>query len=406
MHRPVQTALAITLFFAFLGIVISVVRYCFRFRGYLRLASTAREIASALKAEITHDGPDLLICGAYQAVPTFVRFSNTEGAPRITVNMRAQASFELEILPANFRVADPLRSQILSGDSSFDQRFILQTDQPGHARQLLTRSAFAHIQKLCCSPQTLLKLSPIEIEVKEMVIPVPETGNHMLLHIQSLRSLADYLQAVKPETDSVREIKRERHLVRHSILAVGLIIAIAAAVNTIKQHRTMPIIETPAIAPASPTVAAGIPPNDAKLIRMVADWRMAKFKDLPQEGAGWLRSNGIDPSHINGDFAGNGQDAGSAYLLINDKHVYRVVVIANHSIRYDMEFNALAGIGRIPKESAGDINWNGQPPPEIKGDGLLIVTNAQDRGSSLAIFFPEDGLSSAVPADYQNVPMR
>jgi hypothetical protein len=218
-----------------------------------------------------------------------------------------------------------------------------------------------------------------------------------------MHSVAEVLHAI-PGAESVRvpQFKREHHLIGRTAIALGAITAIIfvfAATKAAKQP-TVPA------APVQSNVPAGMMPNDAILIKSLAGWRVANISDLPSEGAALMRSSGYDSGRIPGDFSGTGKDTDVAYLLVNDQHQYRVVVLANRVVRYDFRPGTLAAIGRIPRDAASNIAWNGPAPENVKGDGLLLVTNANERSAGIALFFTADQMISATPEDYQSVVTR
>jgi hypothetical protein len=240
-----------------------------------------------------------------------------------------------------------------------------------------------------------------EIELTEAAIPHPQTWEHVVLHLQSMRALAIAVEAI-PGAESVQVFreKKDRHIPGRVAIAIGVIAAVILVVST-SQIDTQPKVE------AGPPVPAGITPNDAINIHNLAGWRLASAEDFQADAVGWLRGFGAEGSGIiKGDYSGMGLGDDVAYVLVNDKHQFRLVVIANHANRYDSQFGKLALVGRIPKDSAASVQWNGSPPGSVLGDGLLIVNNAQDRASGVAVFLGPDRIASAAPADYQAVGMR
>jgi len=166
-------------------------------------------------------------------------------------------------------------------------------------------------------------------------------------------------------------------------------------------------IEKKAGIEAGPPVPAGIAPNDALVMRNLEGWRVATTEDFPPEATTFLNGYGEEARGvIEGDFSGSGRGDDVAYILTNDRHQFRLLVIASHATRYDAEFPSLGFVARIPKDSAGSVQWNGAPPAAMNGDGLLIVTNAQDRASGMALFLGPERIASAAPADFQTLSLR
>jgi hypothetical protein len=378
---PVQTALIIVVALAVIGAIIGYLSRRRRFEGYEEIAPVAQELARGLKAEISRDGPDLLVTGSFQGLPTFVRFSNSEHSPAVSIHMRCQASFGMSVSPASAEVPDVWRNPIRSGDSVFDQRFTIRTDQPTQARLLLNKQGLAAVQKLCCSNQTFLNISTGEIELNELTIPSPQTASHLWLHVQSMKSIAEVMQAI-PGAEKVRivQMKRERHLLGRTAIVVG---AIAAVILVIFSTRATK--QTTVIATEKSNVPEGITPNDALLVKNLRGWRLAKFDDLPPEGASLMRANGYTSPRLTGDFAGVGSDSDVAYLLVKGRNEYRLIIISGRTVRYDLEYGQMAAIGRIPRDAAQMISWNGPAPESISGDGLLVIRKIEDQWRSCAL---------------------
>jgi len=399
---PVQTAIAILVALAFVGVIIQYVTLTRRFAGFQFIGGAIRGLRKTLKGEISRDGPDLVVVGEYRELPVFVRFSNTLGEAGLTIHMAAQAAFGVSVAPASVEVADAGHHEIRTGDTAFDNRFSIRTDQPTQVSLLLTRPMLSQVQKLCCSSQTALHMRPGEIELTEGAIPQPQTWEHIVLHLQSMRALAEAARAIPgSETIRVARYQRDRHIPGRVAIAIGVIAAVILVVGSSEVQKQPLTVE------AGPAVPAGITPNDAVNIRNLEGWRVATAEDFPGDARSWIRGAGLEMNGtVTGDFSGNGADNDVAYVLTNDKHQFRLVVIANHATRYDAQFGSLALVARIPKDSAASVQWNGAPPETVNGDGLLVVTNSQDRASGIAMFLGPERIASGAPTDYQAVSLH
>jgi hypothetical protein len=127
---PLQTAVAILVALAVVGALVQFITARRKFASYEYIAGAIHGLSRTLKGEISRDGPDLLVTGEYQEVPVFVRFSNSSGEPGLTVHMAAKAAFGLAVFPASTDLAEAGRHQIRTGDTAFDNRFLIRTDQP------------------------------------------------------------------------------------------------------------------------------------------------------------------------------------------------------------------------------------------------------------------------------------
>jgi hypothetical protein len=121
----------------------------------------------------------------------------------------------------------------------------------------------------------------------------------------------------------------------------------------------------------------------------------------------WLRSNGEQPKgRLEGDFSGNGSPHDVAYLLVAENGRRRVVIIADNEVRYDSEFPYVGLLARIPKSDLNTIHWEGRPPKDVVGDGVLLVKKPEDPKSAVVVFLNGNIVISGAPADYQNISLQ
>lgn len=399
--NPLQIVLVVVLVLGVLGIVISIVTSRLKFAHFEYLADSAKDIARSLKGEVSRAGTDLLIRGVFHGAPTFVRFSNGKGKPGLSIQMRAPVSFAFSATPARTAIPEPTRTVMQTGEAPFDDRVTISTDQPTLATLLLTRGNFNHVQKLCCSNQTFLHLLPGEINLTENVIPATQTWQHVMLHVESMKALADAMELIPgSEKIIVPPFERDFQIPGRIAIAVGVLAAIIVVIGS-SSTATKPV------APPQPFVPAGMAPNDALQVHNLENWRLVTADDFNPDTAGWIRSYGIEPSGvIRGDFSGLGHNTDVAYVLVDKARRFRLIIVANHVNRYDSEFDAPAAVTRFPKASANTITWNGPAPRPITADGVLIVRDADDRASGVALFLSRGRLLSGAPADYQAVPLQ
>jgi hypothetical protein len=237
---PLQTAVAILVVLGIVGALIQFITMRRKFAGYEYIAGAVRGLARTLRGDISRDGPDLVVSGEYQKLPVFVRFSNAAGESGLTVHMGAKAAFGVAVFPASIDLADAGHHQIRTGDTAFDNRFSIRTDQPTQVSLLLTRQTLGQVQKLCCSGQTALHVRTGEIELTEGAIPHPQTWEHIVLHLQSMRVLATSVEAI-PGAENIPVVRmvRDRHIPGRVAIAIGVIAAVILVVST-SQMGTQP----------------------------------------------------------------------------------------------------------------------------------------------------------------------
>ena len=84
-----------------------------------------------------------------------------------------------------------------------------------------------------------------------------------------------------------------------------------------------------------------------------------------------------------------------------------MVLLSEGAVRYDAQFESVAGIAMIPKEDLDTIDWvGGHPPGDVDGDGLLIIRNANDPSSVFAIFRRGTLIRFGMPRKYDSVDLE
>jgi hypothetical protein len=83
-----------------------------------------------------------------------------------------------------------------------------------------------------------------------------------------------------------------------------------------------------------------------------------------------------------------------------------VVIIADNDVRYDTEFPYIGLVARIPKAEVAGIRWEGRPPENVVGDGLLLVRKPDDAKSGVVVFLNGNNVISGAPANYQNISLQ
>jgi hypothetical protein len=315
--------------------------------------------------------------------------------------MQAPTTFSVAVAPAGARVSEGGRP-VRTGDTGFDNHFQTRSDQPTQATMFLTRSNIGQLQRLACSKKTYVSIGQGAVELSELVIPAPATGQHVVDHLKTMLRLNESLYSM-PGAHSVKLVTfpRERHVAARIAIVVGGLVALGSVFAAMQvPPKTRP-------SSVNPTYASGILPVDATHIGKIEGWRVASVSDMDAVALNWLSGNGGQPAgRVEGDFNGNGSARDVAYLLVAENGRRRVVIIADNDVRYDTEFPYIGLVARIPKAEVAGIRWEGRPPENVVGDGLLLVRKPDDAKSGVVVFLNGNNVISGAPANYQNISLQ
>ena len=398
---PLQLALFIVGTLAAIGVAIAYMRTRMTYAGYEDIFHDIRKLGSSMNGEIFRDGSDVVISGTWEKNPVVVRFSNQESTPGLNIRMPAAAQFPISVTPAGTPVSEGPRSPVKTTDDVFDARFTTRSDQAMQARMLLTKPVIAVLHKLACSKNTFLSIGGGCIEQSELTIP-DTAAQHVLDHLKSMASLAAALRNM-PGADKVKilKIEHERHVLTRLTLAAGVVVAIGSVVAAVRVPPSLPT-------GVNETLNNGILPTDAVVISNAAAWHAAGPHEMESAGIEMLRAYGLAPSgRVAGDFSGTATGQDVAYLLVNGEGKKRVVIIGSHQNRYDVSFNNIAMIARVPKDAVASIRWrNDNAPAGVAGDGLLIVRQPEVAESGVVVFLAPEGIKSFTPRSWHDVQLK
>src|SRR4029079_15649945 len=119
----------------------------------------------------------------------------------------------------------------------------------------------------------------------------------------------------------------------------------------------------------------------------------------------WLRDNDQPAqARVAGDFTGQGGSSDAAYLFINEATGKRRIVFVGHgSAYYDVNFDKLDGIARLPHRFIDRVDWASPLAAPPDGDGLVLVLDGEDPQSAVVLFLKDKKIVSAKPANYQRM---
>jgi hypothetical protein len=145
-----------------------------------------------------------------------------------------------------------------------------------------------------------------------------------------------------------------------------------------------------------------VPPEDARLISALGDYRLATAKDFDAGATMWLQLFGQQPAGIiSGAYSGTVQS--NAYILVGKDKVRRVVIVADGQVRCDAAYRSIALAARVPKDVLQRITWVDTSDVETEGDGLLIVAAPDNPASGVVLLLGADQVVPRVPVDFHLV---
>jgi hypothetical protein len=405
LFSPLAMATIIALAVALAGIFINAYKRKKLYFGYGEIADDARRLAQHLNADVFRDGEDLVISGGADGFPTVVRFSHSETTPGVNLRVHAPVSFALSVVPKGSRATEG-RVAVRTGNEVFDNRFVTRSDQPAEARMFLSdKKGMSNLEQVCCSSRTFFTFSHGVLEQSELTIPETDVGQHVLDHVRSMYEVAKILRKM-PGADmiDVPAIPREQtSLVTRFAMGAGIVAAlffvVVAARSSYQDSAGQSGLQMQ-------TDARGVLPSDVLHIPGLEDWRTAKLEEFSPDFVRWQRDRGVDAtSHLTGDFSDRHETRDSVYLLVKGSQ-RRIVLLLGTRDYYDVVYERLAGIARVPKENMQDVEWKTKPQAKPASDGLLLVSDAADPTSATIIFLAGNQVASGVPRDYRNVQLR
>jgi len=372
------------------------------FRGYQNLTTDLNRIAQKLRnGKIARDKDDIMITGDFEAVPFSIRFSHSESTPGMYIRCAASVDFSVTFEPKTAENKDAVDICRI-GNTAFDMRFVGRTDHRPKTRMLLAQpNCSDHIQQLCCSGKTMLRLSGGAIELSEALIP-DDTARHVCTHLESMLLLNRQLASMPGARQNASEVPARRlHWLVKPALAASLSLTVIGWF----------LLKQPTKADAtSQPVLDGISSSDRPLIPNLNGWKIAAPSDLNTDFLSWLKDAGADPAaYVRTDSSGSGTLNGAAYFLKadTDSNTKRVVWIVDHRVLFDTILRA-DGITRIPKANIVRASWaEGKAPgSDLDGDGLLVVRDSSKPDAATVYYTSQGALHTAVPADYRQLSLR
>ena len=402
--NTVQFAVLVVAVLALFWVISTIVRKAATFSGYQEFQEDVLTIRAALKGEVFRDGDDLVVTGNFGRYPAQMRLSYAENTPGLSLRMHAPVAFKFSAVPKGARATEG-RVLVRSGSELLDARFSCRTDHPTQSKMVLgSRAALASLEKLCCSARTFVTLNRGSVELNELTIPDPYLAKHVLDHLKGMEVLGKVSSKI-PGSEAIkieRYRARKSHPVMRGAIAAGALVTLMAVVGSARKTESA----APMIAPSQDF--GGVLPSDAAEIPRVFSWRVADESDFDQDSLNWLRGNGADPaSRFELALQGQGKSQATAYLLKRrDGPGLRVVLLQDHLILLDSEFDDLQAIARVPVFALSSVEWQAPPPALPQADSLLLLRKRGDQRDAYVVYLHDGKLTSAKLTDFRRLSFR
>lgn len=372
------------------GLFAVLLREAALFRGYRRVRRVAQGLAARVRGKIFRDGSDLVIHGFYIGYPVVIRFSNSESTPDLHLWMKVASRFNLFVTHNSVRATEG-RWRIPSGDTWFDERFSLRSDQrDATVAFLANKAAVDELKRMCCSPTTMVALNAESIELAEGVMPQPDTLKHVIAHLESLGSTAKRVGALS----RIKNPKNPIYVPHKFVLArAALVLLVCAGIvevgTALHGYRAH---EEDGSASAANSAEEIISPLDESQLPAIEQWRLATPADFDANTVTLLENRG---QQVKGRYDEGFSDAGAgfdtAYVLVRQKedrtHTARVILVSQHHVVLDLAFPEVVAVARASNAALRRVEWEPteSAPGPSDGDGLMLIRRV--KGSLVATVF-------------------
>ncbi len=375
-RNPLLVAFDVLALVVAIGCLIVLIRESTVFRGYRPYKRAAKSIARAIGGTWFRDGAMLVVNGFYRGIPVVVRFSTAENTPGVNLWMKVPARLNLFVFHKSAKHTEG-HLLVPTGDSWFDDRFVVRTDQRETALALFAdQSVVRDLKKVCCSPETLVTLENGGLEVSEPTIPQPNTSAHLLAHLESLSQIAVSIGTVSRKQKATIYLP-DRYVAARVALALLVLAGLIEIVVAVRRFNAQP--ESAASTGAAGS-AAVLSTQDELHLPAAAGWRLAEPADLDPQVLAWFQEHGYTVStRYDGGFARMTEEPTTAYLLArkekSPEQLSRVVLFSQHRPVLDVSFPHVLVLIRVPQNQLRQFEWQSSTVPfgNPDGDGLMVV---------------------------------
>jgi hypothetical protein len=248
--------------------------------------------------------------------------------------------------------------------------------------------------------------------MSELTIPIPDTFDHLMRHMDSMGELAVRVGALSNLKAKAKIYVPDRFLIARAalvLLVIGGMVEVYTSVAAYGTHTDAAALEAQGATDSGEfaEVPGGLPG--------LSNWRFASADDFDVTTAEWMRQHGKTPTgRLVGDFGGQG--AGMGYALVHqgqsgDPGAWRVAITSQGKPVLDATYDQVLGVMLIPKHALASVEWilkEGATPPQspADGDGIMLIRREGDSNVATIYYLSGGTLQSGTPSDYLSVASR
>lgn len=384
------------------ALVIAVSARRSRFSGYGEIAKDVERLSrTLLQSETIRDGNHLVVRGNHGQWPVLVRFSSAEEeSSAMSIILQAPANFQMLVAPVSAPKPET-GTTMRTSDGLFDFKFRTTSENPMVARMFLAGAGTVQlIKKLCWASFTSLRIGRGELELLVRPCNIAHVFDFVQQQLDTMEKLAEHLRAM-PGADAIRIVPFRKPGNRMLKPAVALALSIAMLEAS---HLSAADPAQERVFASQSAMHEGVLPSDAANILYLKGWRLAQEADFDSNEMGWLRGQRATPgATLPGDFSGKNNGRDTAYILVSDEGMKRIVVLSEGRLIYDRRYRQILAAARVPAADLNAIEWREPLPAKPDGDGLLIVTKTGDPSANLILSFKDGNLMLGAPINYQKL---
>lgn len=395
---PIVVAVLIIGTVAVIGILVNASRRDSTLSGFEGLAGDLEAIRRRVRGHLYRETSDIVIDGDLKGQPITLRFSHRDDMPGVHIHLAAPSTFTLYIASPQSTPPKGLAS-VRIPEAQLELRFATWSSTPAEARLFAgIKGAREALRSLCVWGSTSISIQRGSIEVAELALP-QHLAERTLKVIASLGDLAAAMTKM-PHADLVKvvTVRRNYSVLARTAMVAGIVTAVGAVASASYESERKPVQASERHIPA------GINTQDVALIAGLEQWQLAEQDDFEGGAVRWFREHNQQLSgKVDLDLTGSGSTTDVAYTLIRAEHGERVVLIEKGELKYDASYPAIAAVIRVPASALSQVTWAAEPLSKPDGDGLLVVFRTNDHDSGIVLYSHAGRISSAAPADYQQI---